>query len=239
LAQAGRSEDARKARALALEHLHHALGDEHPTTRRASARPGGNAARDSRRTRSPHSSQRAVCPAWQTVAQTWPRLRIGVPCRPCRPCCSPTSSTARCSPQRLGDARAAALWIEHDRARPRGLAAASRPRDRSRRRLLPHLRRRRRRGPLRARLPRRARVARHGGEGRPARRRSDAARDARRRRGARRQAGRGRRPGQALRRAGDGLGPRRADAAERRARAWPFARRSGRRSASRATATTG
>ena len=43
LAQAGRTDDARKAHALALDHLRHALGDDHPATRRASATEAGAA----------------------------------------------------------------------------------------------------------------------------------------------------------------------------------------------------
>jgi hypothetical protein len=37
LTQAGRTKDARAALASAVEHLRHALGEEHPTTRRALA----------------------------------------------------------------------------------------------------------------------------------------------------------------------------------------------------------
>ena len=44
LAQAGRDDEARKAGAEALDHLRHALGEEHPTTRRAAAMPVAAAA---------------------------------------------------------------------------------------------------------------------------------------------------------------------------------------------------
>lgn len=43
LRQGGRSEDARAALASALDHLRHALGDDHPTTRRALALQAGGA----------------------------------------------------------------------------------------------------------------------------------------------------------------------------------------------------
>ena len=123
--------------------------------------------------------------------------------------------------ERVGDARARELFAAHDRAARALLASLRRPRGRSHRRVLPDLRRRSRRLPLRARLSSCARRPRAGGARRhPCRKRDDAPQC---RRGCRpgREADRGGGPRQGLHRARDGARPRRPDIAERRGACRP------------------
>ena len=116
----------------------------------------------------------------------------------------------------LGDARAASVLAEHDRARARPAGRATGPRDRPQRRLLPAVRRRARGRAFALGLPRR-RSRRSACRRAPActSARSPCARTRRRSR-ARRQAARGRRHREAARRAGHGARARRPDPADRR-----------------------